>query len=101
MHRLRPAVPRRLDDGIDAQIAVTGGGRADAHRLIGQAHVPGTRVSLRIHRYRSDAEPAARGHDAAGDLAAIGDKNFFEHGSASPARLALVEARGNAFARLR
>ena len=34
---------------------------------------------LRIHRHRADTEAARRAHDAAGDLAAVGNQDLVEH----------------------
>ena len=84
MDRLRA---RRLgggDDLADIEIGLGGLGRTDRHGLIGHIHVQRVAVGLGIDRHRRDAQPLGRRHDAAGDLAPIGDENLFEHWVPAP-----------------
>ena len=68
------------DDGRDVEVAFGGARRADAHRFVGEAHVPWRRGRLRVHRHGLDAERAAGALDAQRDLAAVGDDDFFDLG---------------------
>src|SRR5579884_4159202 len=79
MDRLGAGLPARLDDTVDLQIALRRRWRADAHRLIRLAHMQRVGVGIGIDRHRLDAHAARRAHDAAGDLAAIGDEDLAEH----------------------
>ena len=73
--------PRGLDDARDVEIALAYGGRPDEHRLVGAAHVGRVAVGLRVDGDGADAEATAGAEDAAGDLAAVGDQDFGEHGA--------------------
>ena len=53
-----------------------GGGWPDEVRLVGHLDVPGARVGLRVDGDGGDAEALGRGHDAARDLAAVGDQQL-------------------------
>ena len=65
---------------LDRQVALFGRGRTDPLGAIGQAHVQGAPIGVRVHRDRLDAQLAARADDADGNLAAIGDQDAAEHG---------------------
>ena len=67
------------DDGGNVEIAVARRRRADAHALIGQAHMHGLLVGGRMDGDGRDAELAAGAQDAQGDFAAIGDEDLVEH----------------------
>ena len=62
------------------QIGFAGGGGADQHRLVSLAHVQGAGVGLGIDGDGAQAHAAGGAEHAAGDLAAIGDQDGFEHG---------------------
>ena len=79
MHGLRAGLAAGLDDLLDHQIALGGGRRADQDRVIGHFDVEGVAVGLGIDGDRLDSHPAGGLDDPAGDLAAIGDQNSFEH----------------------
>ena len=51
------------DDRRDVEVALGGRGRADAHGLVGEAHVERARVDLGVDGDRLDAELAARAED--------------------------------------
>ena len=68
-------------NGGDVEIAVFGRRRADAHALVGKAHVHGVGVGGGMHRHGRDAELLAGAQHAQRDLAAIGDEDFIEHQS--------------------
>jgi hypothetical protein len=66
------------DDRGDVEVALRGRGAADAHGLVGEAHVQGVAVGRRMHRDRLDAHLLARPDDAAGDFAAVRYQDFAE-----------------------
>ena len=68
-----------LNDLVDHQIAVSGSRRADGNRFIRHLNVQRVAVSLGIDGDRLDPHAARSLDDPAGDLAAIGDQNSFEH----------------------
>ena len=78
--RLGAGRQRRLDDRIAAQVAVLGRRAADVDRLVGQRHVARAAVGVGIDGHGRHPHPAAAVHDAAGDLAAVGDQDLAEHG---------------------
>ena len=80
MHRLRAGLLRDFEDARGVQVALACRRRADAHSLIRERDVHRVAVGLGIDRDRSDAQPAERADDAAGDFAAIGYQDFSEHG---------------------
>ena len=79
MHGLRAGLLAGLDDLVDQEIAFGGGRRPDQHGLVGHLDMQGVAVGLGIDRDRLDAHAAGGLDDPAGDLAAIGDQNLFEH----------------------
>ena len=79
MHRLGAGLAAGLDDLVDQQIALGRGRRADQHGLVGHLDMQRVAVGLGIDRDRLDPHPAGSLDDPAGDLAAIGDQNSFEH----------------------
>ena len=64
-----------VEDRGDIEVALGRGRRADAVRLVGQPHVQRVAVGLGIDRDRADAQLAAGGGDADGDLAPVGDQD--------------------------
>ena len=54
------AAPGGLDDAVDGQVGLRGRRRAEQHGVVGQAHVPGRALGLRVHRDGLDAQPGAR-----------------------------------------
>ncbi len=78
MHRLGARLARGRDDRGDVEIAVLRGRRADAHRLVRERDVHRIAIGLREHRHRAQPHALCRAHDAAGDLAAIGDQELME-----------------------
>ena len=65
--------------GRDVEVAVLGGGRADADALVGEPHMHGVRVRGRMHRHRRNAEFFARPQHAQRDFPPVGDQDFIEH----------------------
>ena len=79
MHRLRAGLAAGLDDLVDHQIAFGSGRRPDQNGLIGHFDMQRVAVGFGIDRNRLDPHAAGGLDDPAGDLAAIGDQNSFEH----------------------
>ena len=78
VHRLGARLRDRGQEGIDIQIALGSGGRADVDGLVRHARMQSAHVGLRMDRDRADPQ-ALRGADhPAGDLAAIGDQDLGE-----------------------
>jgi len=67
------------DDRGDVEIALGRGRRADAHALVGQAHVHGAGVGFRVHGDGGDSHFLAGAVNAKRDLAAVGDEDLVEH----------------------
>ncbi len=67
-------------NGGNVEVAVLRRGRPDAHAFVGKAHMHGIRVCGGMHRHGRNAELLARAQYAQGDLTAIGDQDFIEHG---------------------
>jgi hypothetical protein len=67
---------RGADDGRDVQVAVAGGGRADADRFVGEQDMLEIAIGLGVDGDGLDAEFAAGALDAQRDLAAVGDEDF-------------------------
>ena len=76
--RLRAGLAGGGEDRVDVEIGLRCGGRADAVRRVGLAHVRGLGVGVAVHGDRADAEAPQRADDAAGDLAAVRDEDGVE-----------------------
>ena len=76
MDRLRARLACRREDGVDVEVVL------DAPRLVGAPHMQRIAVGVRMDRHRADPQPPRGAHHAAGDLAAVGDQDFFEHQAA-------------------
>ena len=79
MHRLGAGLAAGLDDLVDQQVAFRGRRRADEDGLIGHLDMQRVAVGLGIDGNGLDAHPPGGLDDPAGDFAAIGDQNSFEH----------------------
>ena len=79
MHRLCAGRAARLDDGVDLQVALGRGRRADAHGLVGFAHMQRVGIGVGIDGDGGNPHAPGRAHDACGDFSAIGDEDFSEH----------------------
>ncbi len=84
MNRLCARLPAGRDDLFYDEIAFRSGSRADMHGLVCHLHVQGAGIGVRIDRDGGDAHPARGLHDAAGDLAAVGNQYLLEHAVALP-----------------
>ena len=79
VHRFGAGLLARRDDAVDLQITVAAGCATDVHRLVGQFDMARFLVGIGIHRDGQDAHLLRGLDDAARDLAAVGDQDFFEH----------------------
>ena len=79
MHRLGAGLAAGLDDLLHHQIAFGRRGRPDQNRLVGHFDVERIPVGLGIDGHGLDTHPTGSLDDPAGDLAAVGDQNSFEH----------------------
>ena len=79
MHRVGAGDLAGGEDRRDVEIAVLRRRRADAHALVGEAHMHGVGVGGGMHRDGRNAELLAGAQHAQRDLAAIGDEDFIEH----------------------
>ena len=70
--------PGRVDDRLDAQIALGRLAGPDVHRLIRFTHVAGAAIAVGEDGDRRDAHFPARPHDPDRDFAAVGDQDFHE-----------------------
>jgi hypothetical protein len=70
----------RSEDLVSDEIGLRRRRRADGHRLVRHIDEQRIRIGLGIDRNRRYAHAPRRLDDAAGDLAAIGDEEFREHG---------------------
>ncbi len=66
------------DNGGYVEVTLVRGRRADAHGLIGKAHIFRLRIGLRMHDHCLDPQLPARALDAQGDLAPVRDQNLVE-----------------------
>jgi hypothetical protein len=82
--RLGPEPLRHIEDAVGAEVAVRRPHSAEGNSLVGLARVAGEGVDLGVDRHAGDTHGTQRPQDAAGDLAAIGDKDFAEHGRPVP-----------------
>src|SRR4030095_15227728 len=79
MYRVGATGPRRIDDAVDAKVALTRRTRANRDCLIRHADVARSAIAFRIHRYRREAHVTTRAHDAHRDLPAVGDEDLAQN----------------------
>src|SRR5690554_2339494 len=77
----------RRDNRRHIQIAVARGSWPYTHRLVRQTHVLGIAVGFRMDDNRLDAQLATSALDTQGDLATVGNEDFFEHVSRSQTKV--------------
>jgi hypothetical protein len=80
--RARPA--RGLDDEVDAEVGVGGRVARQAYGVVCLRHERQAGVGVGVDGHGLDAQPAAGGEHAAGDLAAVGDQKSVDHGRNTP-----------------
>ncbi len=76
-----------FQDALDVEIALRGGGGADAHGFRRQRDVARVTIGFRIDCDARNAHFVERTDDAAGNGAAVGDQNFLEHGHAPASQM--------------
>ena len=81
MHRIGAGDLAGREQRGNVEVAVLRRRRTDADALVGEPHMHGVGVGGRVHRDGRDAELLAGAQDAKGNLAAIGDQDFVEHGA--------------------
>ena len=69
----------RVEDRIDIEIGLRRFRRPDPHGLVGQPDMQCLRIRIRVDGHGCDPHAPRRPHDAAGDLAAIGDEELADH----------------------
>ena len=72
---LRAGAARRVDDRVDAQVALPCRRGPDADRGVGLGDVPGVGVGVAEDRDRADSHGPQGADDPHGDLAAVGDQD--------------------------
>jgi hypothetical protein len=76
MHRVRFGSPRRVDDRVDAQVALARLARSDGVRLVGVPHVQRRAIARRVHGDGREPHFTAGPGDADSNLAAIRNQNL-------------------------
>ena len=79
MHAVGAGRLRRGDQPGAREVTLRRRRRPDVNRLVGQPHMQRVAVGVGIDRDRAQAHAPGGADDAAGDLAAIGDEDGFEH----------------------
>lgn len=92
----------RTDQGLEIKVALSSRRRANLNRLIGLAHMQGESIRIGIDGDRGDTQALTCAHDAAGNLAPIGDQQLgdLHRGLFHPAWLALFQEGGEALTAL-
>jgi hypothetical protein len=85
VHGLRAGAAGGVQHPVDRQVALRGRRGADRDGDVGEPGVQRAGVGVAVHGDRADAQRAERADDPDGDLAAVGDQDGVEHGSAPPA----------------
>jgi len=83
------------DDRRDVQVGFGCRGRADADGFVGQRQVHQFPIRGGVNRHGLDAQFLAGTQDAQGDLAAVGDQDFFQRRSFQHRRLLAVQTMVN------
>ncbi len=79
MHGLGAGLLAGVDDLVDHQVGLGRRRRSDVHRFVRHVDVQRIAIGIGIDGDGLDAHFARSLDDAAGDLATVGDQNFFEH----------------------
>ena len=79
MHSLGPGLLAGIEDLVDHQVGLGRRGRADVDSFVRHGNVNGIAIGIGVDGDGLDAHFARSLDDAAGDLATVGDQNFFEH----------------------
>lgn len=68
-----------FDNFVDVEVALRGRGGPQMISFLGEFDVKGAAVYVRVDGHGDDSHFAAGPDDTDGDLAAVGDQNFFKH----------------------
>src|SRR5687767_2802083 len=79
MNCVGAAGAHRIDDAVDAKVALARRAGADGDRLICHADVPRGAIAFGIHRHRREAKVTTRADDAHRDLPAVGDEDLAQN----------------------
>ena len=79
---MRSVPASRIEDAIDAKVALRRWRRSHVRGLVGHAHVERGAVGVGVDSHRADAHLPQRPDDPHGDFTPIGDEDFLKHGSA-------------------
>ena len=79
MNGIGPVALRGVEDAVDVEVAFGGRRGTDVRGLVGEAHMHGGPIGIRVDRDAADAEFLQRAIDAHGNLTPIGDQDFAEH----------------------
>ena len=103
MDRIGAHRARRLQDAVDGEIRLCARRGPDVHGLVGFGDVRRARIGVRVDGDARDPHLAHAAQHALGDLAAVGDQDFFEasrhvvltasHPEHAPARRPLDDVR--------
>ncbi len=77
MHRVGARLARRVDDGVDPQVALARRIGPDRPRFVGHPDVQGATVAVGVHRHGRDAHIATGPDDADRDFATVRDEDLF------------------------
>ena len=87
MNGIRPGALGDFDDFVHPQVTLAGRRGAEQIRLIGVPDMQPIAIHFGVDGDGADPQFAARANDANGDLAPIGNEDFFEHGPSCSQRL--------------
>src|SRR5260370_41092309 len=80
MHGIATGAPRYVHELINAEITLARGRRTNGIGFVGQADMQGLTIDVTEDCCGADAQFAASAQDTHGDLTAIGNQDFPEHG---------------------
>ena len=80
MYGLRTGLFRRVEDAFDIEITFARGRQSDQYRFVCEARMARIGIGFGEHRHSANAQATRRLDNPAGDLAAIGNEDFLEHG---------------------
>src|SRR4029453_791377 len=79
MYRVGATGPGRIDDAVDAEVALTGRTRANRDGLIRHPDVARRAIALGGHRHRREAHVTTSANNAPRCLPAVGDEDLAQN----------------------
>jgi len=73
MNRIGSETLRRLENGIGAEITLSGSGRPETERFSGHVHMARLTVGPGVNRHRSHTQAIKGANDTASDFPTVGD----------------------------